>query len=446
MENNLDVWPRPENANFSAMPATTQNALLYFGQMLLRSFAPEKQYTVSEWIDHVIDSKSCAGRKRKTISGYHYCAIRIKRIMGHMRLCDVQPTDISNLLNQLKEESTQPELRATLRSDIAIQDILSQENISKTRLAKVAGISQSTVDRALQGYNILLPKAAAIATALHYNTEDLFQSLELEKPLSSTTLEDYRRFISLVFSAAERELQIPFNPVSRTEKVSTRRKKKVKILQLDEVQEVLAAAEKEPIDKRCLLHLFLITGGRRGEIAGLRWSRVNWDENAIMIDHEILYTPEDGTYSEDTTKSGQDRLIRLPTEAMNILRDYKQWQDLRKLQLGDKWIGSDYIFTSRFGGPISPETISGYIHRFQEKYDLPTIHPHKFRHTHASVLLYSGMDMVTVSKRLGHLEVSTTQDYYAHLIQQADVESAECIADAIYRGKKVSAPKASSFQ
>lgn len=434
MEKKQNMPPYPTKESQSVQEAFMQNFMLYFGQMLMNSFAPAKQFTVAELIDHVIDSKSGAGRKRKTISSYRYCAIRIKSLMGDKLLHQVQPADISDLFATLKKESKILELRAVLKEHVDIQSILDKEKISKTRLAATAGISQSTTDRALKGYQVLLPKADALASALHLNTADLFNIVQIEKSLSPGTLDDYRRFVSLVFAAAERELQIPFNPVARTEKISTQKKRKQdKALQLEEVHMVLNAADREPIDKKCLIHLFLITGGRRGEIAGLRWSCIYWDINAILIDHTILYTPEDGTYSEDSTKSGQDRLIRLPQEAMNILREYQQWQNARKTKLGERWIESDYIFTGRNGGPISPDTISCYIKRFQEKYDLPHLHPHKFRHTHASILLYSGMDIVRVSKRLGHLDVSTTLDYYAHLLLQADIESAECIGDLFYR-------------
>lgn len=97
------------------------------------------------------------------------------------------------------------------------------------------------------------------------------------------------------------------------------------------------------------------------------------------------------------------------------------------------WINSDYVFTGEYGGPMAPDTLSGYLQRFEKKYNLPHIHAHKFRHSMASILYFSGADPVSISKRLGHAQVSTTQDMYAHLIRQADTQSAERIANAIFR-------------
>lgn len=81
---------------------------------------------------------------------------------------------------------------------------------------------------------------------------------------------------------------------------------------------------------------------------------------------------------------------------------------------------------------------SEYLQRFEEKYNLPHIHAHKFRHSMASVLYFSGTDPVCISKRLGHAQVSTTQDIYSHLIKQADTASAERISDAIFRSDRKS--------
>lgn len=413
-----------------------QEIVMWFGQLLLQHFAPDgKQYTVAEWIDHVLESKGSAGRKRKTLNGYRYCAIRVKELIGNRLLAEIRPSDISDLFVALKNETSRYEVKAKLKKGIDLNQLLQDRGLSQTRLAKQAHISQSTVDRAVNGLHILLSKAQAIAAVLGRDPGQLFTELENQKKLSATTLYNYRQFVSLVFSAAVRELQIPFNPVERVEK-ARRPRHRAESLQLEDVQAVWAAAEQEPIDRRCLIHLFLITGGRRGEIAGLRWSRLSWEKQSITIDHEILYTPEDGVYFEDSTKTEMDRILRLPKETMDLLAEYRLWQIQRKAELGDRWIESDYIFTGRYGGAIPPDSISGYLDRFEERYKLPHLHPHKFRHTMASILIYSGMDPVTVSKRLGHASVSTTENIYAHLIRRADVESAECIADAIIRGQK----------
>ena len=68
---------------------------------------------------------------------------------------------------------------------------------------------------------------------------------------------------------------------------------------------------------------------------------------------------------------------------------------------------------------------------------LPTSYPaHAFRHTVASVLIANGTDVVTVSKQLGHLDVSTTETFYSHIIEENKQKATECIADALLRKKQ----------
>ena len=85
---------------------------------------------------------------------------------------------------------------------------------------------------------------------------------------------------------------------------------------------------------------------------------------------------------------------------------------------------------------MPPDYITRYMQVFQKKYNLPHVHAHKFRHSMASVLYFSDADPVSISKRLRHAQVSTTQNIYAHLNEQADTQSAESIVDAIFRTGK----------
>ena len=78
------------------------------------------------------------------------------------------------------------------------------------------------------------------------------------------------------------------------------------------------------------------------------------------------------------------------------------------------------------------------VDKRKNRKELPALNPHAFRHTQASLLYFAGVDSVTISKRLGHAQVSTTQNFYAHIIQEADEIAAECIADSILRKKEQS--------
>ena len=178
----------------------------------------------------------------------------------------------------------------------------------------------------------------------------------------------------------------------------------------------------------------MITGCPRGEIAGLKWNHIHWDENQIKIDCALLYSAERGIY-EDTTKTSTTRYITLPLETMQLLKEYRAWYLELKLKNGDRWHNTPYVFVQDNGLPVHPDGITVWLRHFSKRHNLPHIHPHKFRHTMASLLYFGGLDSVTISKRLGHAKVPTTQDIYSHIIKQADTAASECIANTVLRAQ-----------
>jgi integrase len=82
---------------------------------------------------------------------------------------------------------------------------------------------------------------------------------------------------------------------------------------------------------------------------------------------------------------------------------------------------------------MHPDSLTDYCRKFSERNSLPHINPHAFRHSQVAILYANGVDPLTISKRLGHSNVSFTADQYGHIMKQADESAAECIADVILR-------------
>lgn len=252
--------------------------------------------------------------------------------------------------------------------------------------------------------------------------------------LSNKTIIEHHRLISTVLEQAVKEGLIPFNPASRTVLPKVEHKD-VNYYQLETVASIRDALENEPIKWKTLVHLFLITGARRGELLGLKWRCVEPDANRVYICNNILYTPDRGIY-EDTPKTKEsNRYITLPPETMRLLREYKQWQLQEHLRLGSAWHDLDFVFTQWNGLPMHPDSVTDYIKKFGDKNGMPHLNPHAFRHTMVSVLYFNGVDSVSISKRLGHAQVSTTANLYAHVMQEADQRNADILGD-IFLAKK----------
>ena len=119
---------------------------------------------------------------------------------------------------------------------------------------------------------------------------------------------------------------------------------------------------------------------------------------------------------------------------MQLLREYRAWQDGERLRLEGYYLDRGFVFAQDNGAPMHPDSMTDYLKKLSRRYGLPHLNPHAFRHTMASMLFFSGEDAVTISKRLGHSQVSTTADIYAHVIAEADAQSADLLSD-IYFGK-----------
>ena len=123
--------------------------------------------------------------------------------------------------------------------------------------------------------------------------------------LSNCTIRRYHRFISIVLSQAVKEGLIPMNVAARAEPPKVE-KHEPNYLQPTTIPLMLDALEREPLKWRMLVHLMLVTGARRGEIRGLKWENVDFDNSRIYICRSISYTPDCGVY-ESTPKTASSK-------------------------------------------------------------------------------------------------------------------------------------------
>lgn len=246
--------------------------------------------------------------------------------------------------------------------------------------------------------------------------------------LCGKTVKHYHALISVVLAQAVKKGVVPYNVAERAT-LPKLVQKEPNYFQPEQVDAIRDALEQEPLRWKMLVHLFLITGARRGELLGLKWGCVDFEQSRIHICNNVLYTPDRGLY-EDTPKTEKSkRYIVLPAETMDLFRQYRKWQMEERLRLGAYFIDRDFVFTQDNGEPLHPDSVTNYLTKFSRKYNLPHINAHAFRHTMASILYYHGVDSVSVSRRLGHAQVSTTANIYAHIIEDADQRNAEILSD-----------------
>ncbi len=246
--------------------------------------------------------------------------------------------------------------------------------------------------------------------------------------LSTKTIIEHHRLISTVLEQAFKERLVVFN-VSRQAELPRMEKKDVNYFQPEQIEAIRNALENEQPKWKMLVHLLLITGARRGEILGLKWDKVDFNKNRIYICNSILYSSDRGIY-EDTPKTEKSkRFVTLPIETMNELKSYQQYQAQEYFKNKIPCNLNGFVFAQIDGTAMHPDSVTDYLKKFSKKYNLPHINAHAFRHTMASLLYFNGVDSVSISKRLGHAQVSTTANIYAHIIEEADQKNADILSD-----------------
>lgn len=172
-----------------------------------------------------------------------------------------------------------------------------------------------------------------------------------------------------------------------------------------------------------------LSGLIRIDSGQIRWNNQILHKNIEVLPSLGIVIENAGLY-EDTPKTAtSDRWVSLPTETMQLLRQYRAWQNAERLRLGEYYHDQGFLFAQEDGKPMHPDSITSWLAKFSKRHGLPHINPHAFRHTMASLLYFNGVDSVSISKRLGHAQVSTTCDIYSHVIAEADQRNADILGD-----------------
>ena len=241
--------------------------------------------------------------------------------------------------------------------------------------------------------------------------------------LSPKTILEHHRLISTVLEQAVKEGLVPFNVAGRATLPKVERKE-ANYFQPHQVEAIRQALEEEPLKWKMLVHLLLVTGARRGELLGLKWDKVDFDRCQISICNAVLYSADVGVYESTPKTERSKRTITLPAQTMELLSQYQTWQNGERLRLGAYYQNQGFVFSQDDGGPMHPDSVTDWLRKFSRRHGLPHINPHAFRHTMASLLYFNGVDSVSISKRLGHAQVSTTANIYAHVTTAAQKNAA----------------------
>ena len=360
----------------------------------------------------------------KTLFRYKSLLKRIIPALGHIKLDKLQPPHLMQFYNNLAENGIREDMKHTAKPEL--KQLIDTQKMELSKLALKAGIKERTLTGILSGKTTTA--AENICKALDMKIDTLFIQASEPLPLSSRTILHHHRLISTILQTAVQWQVIFSNPATRVKPPKVE-KEEAAHYEEDTTEKMLQCLETEPIKYRVMVALTVYAGLRRGELCALEWKDIDFENKRLTVRQATQYIPGQGIFTKKPKNETSIRTISLPEIAIDTLKEYKVWQNEERLKQGDLWSKEwekyKRIFTKWNGGPIFPDTISKWFGNFRKKYELPDLHFHGLRHTNASLLIGQGVDVATVSKRLGHARTSTTTDIYSHALRRPDKEAAE---------------------
>lgn len=364
----------------------------------------------------------------KTLNRYRDLMKRINAAIGHIRLDKLQPHHLLSFYSNLAEEGVKGNCK--YYSKVDIKPMLKEMGITKTGLSEKAGVSLAVLSSAFHGKNINENSAECICKAMNIPIDTVFQKATDNTALSSKTILHYHRLISSILSMAVQWQVIFSNPCDRV-KPPKAEKKEPRYLDEKQAVQLLKFLEQAEPQYRTIIKLLLYTGLRRGELCGLEWKDIDWENRLLRVCRSSLYSPDKGIFVDETKNTTSNRTIKIPSTAIDLLWEHKRWQSEQMLQLGDQWHKSDRLFTGWNGKPIHPDVITNWFHNFIKKNQLPEISIHSLRHTNATLQIAGGVPLSAVAERLGHANTSTTSTIYVHAIESVNEAAADVLENIL---------------
>ena len=254
----------------------------------------------------------------------------------------------------------------------------------------------------------------------------LLLDIQAQGKAHATVIKTYT-ILHTLFKMAYLGDMIDRNPMDKVERPKPR-KDEVKASEpaaytAEEVKRLLAVLKHEPLKWQALIRLLIDTGIRRGECCALKWQNVNFKTGEIRIAGNLCYTAAKGVYL-DTPKSGRVRVVYASDDTMALLRQLRIEQAKKAV--------SAFVFTKEGSPePMHPQSPTRYLKKLSERSGIPDLHPHKLRHTFASIAITNGADVASVSEVLGHSDKAVTLRMYTHADQESMKRAAAITQEAI---------------
>ncbi len=246
-------------------------------------------------------------------------------------------------------------------------------------------------------------------------------------PLAGGTVHKHLIVLSQALDDAVKAGLIARNPCDAVSAPSVKSRTERRALTTPEITALLAVADGTRYDTP--VRFTLATGLREGELLGLRWEDFDLEAATVEVRRTASYVGGATIYGAPKSERGR-RIVELSASTVQLMRAHRASQVEHRLKLGPVWREHGLVFPSLAGTPWIARTFLRDYRKLLAKttIDNPsTVNWHSLRHSAATQWIAHGVDIFTISRRLGHAKASFTMDVYGHLLKGQQRHAAESL-------------------
>lgn len=248
------------------------------------------------------------------------------------------------------------------------------------------------------------------------------------KKVAHGTILYLRGVLSAALAHAVREDELPRNVASQVT-LSQARPARFEPLTAEHARKLLQAASTN--HWRVLFEVALRTGLRRGELLGLTWTDINFTTGTLTVARTMQRTKDGPKLFPPKTARSQRRIV-LPQETLRNLASLKDLHERHRAGYGGPgWNPQHLVFVTADGHTPDPGALNANLTTLCQMANIPRIRFHDLRHSTATLLLEQGVELVVVKELLGHAQIHTTADIYAHVRLRLQRDAIEAMGQAL---------------